>query len=1230
MLKTDYYLSPQMNDLVDFIRSYKEPQGESNRIIIFVQQRSFAVGLALLINDIFSSDVECKTIAAYITGKRSSMSLGADDSFHNPKDIVSSFRNGAVNIIVTTSAIDDFVDIPRHTFFILFFPNKTSSVLRQMNMQSLSSLDKHLIMCQKDPVDNNEGIVGSTTEFNVERAISDTSTEMEEEIFSVTDDEDSDDISSCSDYEEYQGIYADGDLDMSEAKNGRDSIDYFSTHLPNVIVTINSAVTIFFRYCKYINFDGRKDLPPKFYVEKRCISMDGKNELVSASEAHSTYSDSFEYRFSTQIVTSSKLETVHGIWHLSESESKKSACFEACRVLYNIGILQTCELLRPKKFQSGSIICENEFKYILRQDHDNFRVDISSFKTLKSAISLRSLPWSLIESRSKMYLYSFSHSLDPDANFGVLSVVDLAEVIFENDSFEFFNDREIHKISMKFIKTEEICIDELKIIQDCFGALISSTLTAENVEIFMSPTKEMSPLLVVPMRSDLSSSNECHLDWEEINRVYRELLLYRESRTIIDEYKDFGLNRLQEIMETRFVISDIARGKLQIRGIIDRGVEIDNIFVHYVEKEQSIDDCVVLNESVECNSDLNPPFNLPVSLSGNVSIDSESKVGTDDPISIDVVASDSVPGICPLPKFIEKHKLNMHFDETGDVPIILYKRLPSYRHLRYLRLTDNRKHRTREALLLSEKLVRTKVQTSLEYEPVNNQYRLNLITLSDLSGYLDRSLSAAKVHPVKLKSICGLSPSILLLAHIEHSSIVLDCKRLLIPTFSDMKLLRLALTTPSCERQFSYERLETIGDSLLKLLSTMYLLLKYPRYSEGRLTIKKANLINNTFLQKRATRSKLLQFIISSKIVHRRFLPLGYRPNSASNTCDRNDLGDKTVSDIIESLIGSLYFDSNESMQSVWENILCAFKVVPRFAPYPDISVIYRSRKNISSFRQHIEDVEEILGYNFKFPELAVEALTHPSFDKLESTLNYQRFEFLGDSLLDFVITRYLYLYDSSLDPADITNWRSSVVCNENLGLIAVRSGLYRYIIHRSDTISASIRWIESKSALDASLQNISKVFGDVVESLIAAVFIDCDGELKIVIDLVNRFIIRDYLDPKLQQVPHHPVSIFHEMVASCRCSDIEFDYYQVNEKRVEKGLSDSNDCRELVSCSIKIHGTSICIGRGTNRKAAKKQACQTLLGSKNEFRRKFMKQLKSLCRCVYEVGRDDSLPAEI
>ncbi len=86
---------------------------------------------------------------------------------------------------------------------------------------------------------------------------------------------------------------------------------------------------------------------------------------------------------------------------------------------------------------------------------------------------------------------------------------------------------------------------------------------------------------------------------------------------------------------------------------------------------------------------------------------------------------------------------------------------------------------------------------------------------------------------------------------------------------------------------------------------------------------------------------------------------------------------------------------------------------------------------------------QEKLGVNFKDIELLITAFTHRSYlNEHKKTVSYhnERLEFLGDAVLELVVTEYLYnTYD---EPEGIlTNWRSSLVRTESIGAAATRCG---------------------------------------------------------------------------------------------------------------------------------------------------------------------------------------------
>ncbi len=86
-----------------------------------------------------------------------------------------------------------------------------------------------------------------------------------------------------------------------------------------------------------------------------------------------------------------------------------------------------------------------------------------------------------------------------------------------------------------------------------------------------------------------------------------------------------------------------------------------------------------------------------------------------------------------------------------------------------------------------------------------------------------------------------------------------------------------------------------------------------------------------------------------------------------------------------------------------------------------------------------IEKFEEDIGYRFKNKKLLKTALTHTSYahdNKIESN---EKLEFLGDAILEFVTSDYLYKNYTNLKEGEMTKVRATVVCEESLYKIAIK-----------------------------------------------------------------------------------------------------------------------------------------------------------------------------------------------
>ena len=125
------------------------------------------------------------------------------------------------------------------------------------------------------------------------------------------------------------------------------------------------------------------------------------------------------------------------------------------------------------------------------------------------------------------------------------------------------------------------------------------------------------------------------------------------------------------------------------------------------------------------------------------------------------------------------------------------------------------------------------------------------------------------------------------------------------------------------------------------------------------------------------------------------------------------------------------------------------------------------------------KELQTKLGYSFKNIELLKLALIHKSYS---NTTNNERLEFLGDSILNTVISQYLFLKFSNEKEGLLTRMRAYLVKAETLTMKAEELGLIDYIQL-------------SKGTANLSRERKNSILEDSFEATIGAIFLDSGWE---------------------------------------------------------------------------------------------------------------------------------------
>ncbi|XP_069680713.1 endoribonuclease Dicer isoform X2 [Periplaneta americana] len=416
-----------------------------------------------------------------------------------------------------------------------------------------------------------------------------------------------------------------------------------------------------------------------------------------------------------------------------------------------------------------------------------------------------------------------------------------------------------------------------------------------------------------------------------------------------------------------------------------------------------------------------------------------------------------------------------------------------------------------------------------------------------------------------------------------------------------------ALTSASANDIINLERLETLGDSFLKFMSSWYLFLTNIHEDEGKLTCVKGKHIGNRNLYYCGVYRKLgglmkvhdfvpqSDWIPPSMCVYRKLQQLmrmtKVSPNflyelvipeeeqlsgtlskatrdtiqeklldsaedsgihsSMENFLSVQTVADKTIADGVEALIGA-YLKASGVRGAL--KLLIWLKILPEEKGSPENlldkkppTACLLPKGEIEMHLEGVDELEHRLQYKFRDRSYLLQALTHASYTPNRTTDCYQRLEFLGDAILDFLITCHIYETCGKLTPGELTDLRSALVNNVTFASLAVRYGFQKFMKYSSpklmDMVDRFVKFqdehnhvineevlilLEEEETHIAEAVEVPKVLGDLFESIAGAIFLDSGLRLQEVWRVYYRLMHREINEFK-KCVPKQPVRLLHE-----------------------------------------------------------------------------------------------------
>lgn len=217
-----------------------------------------------------------------------------------------------------------------------------------------------------------------------------------------------------------------------------------------------------------------------------------------------------------------------------------------------------------------------------------------------------------------------------------------------------------------------------------------------------------------------------------------------------------------------------------------------------------------------------------------------------------------------------------------------------------------------------------------------------------------------------------------------------------------------------------------------------------------------------------------------------------------------------------------------------------------------------------------IKEIEKKLGYTFKDKSLIERAFTHSSATR-DALKNYESLEFLGDSLLGFIVAKKLLAENPNAHEGALTHRRAEIVSQTPLEKAVTKLGIDKYLI-------------VGKGETSEHITEHTKVKSNMLEAVIGAIYLDSGS-----VECAERFIVmalKEHFDGSAKHEKGADFKTELNEYASRNKLDIEY--------RVVEQSGKPHDPTFVVD--VFIDGVDSGSGKGKSKKSAEQDAAAIAL----------------------------------